>query len=221
MTEPRTRPRTARPSATATLAVAISYVLAWCVGLAIGAPQLGPGDSGEMVIAAYAAAPAALPQAVLTHGVAGVLIGLLAYLHARPQRGLTASRRRLTAAAGVTATILSLAQLAGEAMLVRGTPSGGEAERLWALIAVLDGAKMLALALLIVASGPLSRNRFSTALAAAAAISLVVSGVGYLSLNPALMAAAFVSLPLLLLWAIGSSLPARAAPGAQGRGRAG
>ena len=68
---------------------------------------------------------------------------------------------------------------------------------------------MLALAVLVVATLPLLGALPLRVLAGLAAASLVVSGGGYLSLQRDLMSTAYVSLPLLLVWAIVSALPGR------------
>jgi hypothetical protein len=195
----------------APLLVALAYVLVWVVGLVIGAPELTPEHAGSVVIAAYDASPAALLQAVLVHGLAGLLIGALAVLHARRGTGLSRLRRILALGAGALAALLSWAQLAGEVALIQGTSAPGAAGQLWATVAVIDGVKMLALAVLVVAILPLSRALPVRMLAGLTAASLVVSGVGYVSLQLELMAAAYVSLPLLLVWAIVSALPGRRA----------
>jgi hypothetical protein len=191
------------------LVVAVAYVLTWVVGLAIGAPELTPEHDGAVVIAAYDASPAALVQAVLVHGVAGLLIGGLAVLHARRRAGLRRPRRILTLVAGAVAALLSWVQLAGEVVLIQGAPTADAAGPLWATVAVVDGAKMLALAVLVVVTLPLLRAQPLRILAGLAAASLVVSGVGYLSLLLELMSTAYVSLPLLLFWAVVSALPGR------------
>ena len=191
------------------LFVALAYVLVWVIGLVIGAPELTPEHDGAVVIAAYDASPAALVQAVLVHGLAGLLIGGLALLHARRRAGLSRPRRILTLMAGAVAALLSWVQLAGEVALVQGFPAADAAWQLWATVAVVDGAKMLALAGLVVVTLPLLRALPLRILAGLAAASLVVSGVGYLSLQLELMSTAYVSLPLLLVWAVVSALPAR------------
>jgi hypothetical protein len=191
------------------LVVALAYVVTWVVGLVIGAPELTPDQDGTVVLAAYAAAPGALLQAALVHGLAGLLIGGLAVLYARRGAALSRRRRILTLVAGVLAALLSWAQLAGEVALVAGEPSPDAAWQLWAAVAVIDGAKMLALAALVVATLPLLRALPVRILGVVTAISLVVSGVGYLSLQAGLMSTAYVSLPLLLVWAIVSALPGR------------
>jgi hypothetical protein len=190
------------------LVVAILYVLTWVVGLSIGAPELSADQDGAAVLSVYAAAQSALLQAVLVHGIAGLLLGVLAVLLARDS-GFSVGRRRVTLAAGVLTVLLSWAQLAGEVVLTVGGPSADAAWRVWTTVAVLDGAKMLALAVLVSVTLPRLRARPLRWLAGAAAVSLVASGVGYLVLNPAVMGAAYVSLPLLLVWAICVAVPPR------------
>ncbi|MDP9401864.1 MAG: hypothetical protein M3P85_00710 [Actinomycetota bacterium] len=70
----------------------------------------------------------------------------------------------------------------------------------------IDGLQMLAFAVMIAASIGIFRSsrligaRMATTATAAAAAALVASGIGCLTLNPALGAAALISLPLLLVW---------------------
>jgi len=209
MTADLAPPRSAGRPGSAPLVVAVAYVLTWVVGLAIGAPELTPEHDGAVVIAAYDASPAALVQAVLVHGLAGLLIGGLALLHARRRAGLSRPRRILTLVAGAVGVLLSWVQLAGEVALVQGFPAADAAWQLWATVAVVDGGKMLALAVLVVATLPRLGALPLRILAGLAAASLVVSGVGYLSLQLELMSTAYVSLPLLLVWAVVSALPGR------------
>ncbi|MFC4430746.1 hypothetical protein [Citricoccus alkalitolerans] len=80
----------------------------------------------------------------------------------------------------------------------------GIAAVVWEFIPRIDGVKMLVLAGLIavVQRGNLPRRVALTALSAGACLALLLSGIGYLALNPLLMESAAASLPLLLIWAL-------------------
>jgi hypothetical protein len=72
------------------------------------------------------------------------------------------------------------------------------------LISRVDGIKILVLAWLVAAfcGGRSGRRVALTIISAAAVQALLVFGIGDLTLMPALMSAANVSLPLLLIWAL-------------------
>jgi hypothetical protein len=196
--------------ATPAFLVAVLYVAAWAAGLILGAPEVDVEDSGSDIHQAHIRAPHALVQAALVHGVAGALIGVLGTLHARSLRRAGQNATAAVAVgSAVAAALLSFGQLAGEVVLSSVTASAGSAREWWVLVAVLDGVKMFALAALVLACARLSAGRVYRAVSVATAASLVVSGVGYLALQPALMTAAYVSLPLLLLWAVSSAAPRR------------
>jgi hypothetical protein len=125
---------------------------------------------------------------------------------ARLHGALAASR--LAAACGAGAAAVSLLQCAlGVALAGWAVPAGapGRAHLLFEAVTRLDGVKMLALAVLAAAAahlagraGPLPGWLRPAGIALAA--TLTGSGIGYLLLNPALAALAYLSLPLLLIW---------------------
>lgn len=190
---------TAQPRATGTRwAIAIGYVLCWVLGLLIGGPSLPPEATAAEVTAEFTRSPAAVfTFAVLVHGVAAILLAGLGWSLA--PRWM--SRHMIAWACAAAA--LSLVQLAGETALVF-RPVGPHAATLWEIIGRLDGLKMLVLAGLItvVHGGRSSRRTVLTVVSAVTVPALLISGIGYVVLLPALMSAATVSLPLLLLWAL-------------------
>ncbi|MEP7763822.1 hypothetical protein [Sanguibacter sp. 25GB23B1] len=200
------RPLTS-PAAGRTLqAVGVGYVLCWVVGLVLGGPDLLPDADAAQIRDATAASPTVTIFAVLVHGVAAVL---LVALGARlPPSGRRAASLLLASAAAV----LSLVQLTGELVLVSATESI-DPVTVWTTITVADGTKMLVLAAWIaVVHGWRPRGTAAPALAplfvalsGATVLALVVSGAGYLTRSPGLMTAAYVSLPLLLVWVLAAT----------------
>ena len=78
-------------------------------------------------------------------------------------------------------------------------------------ISRLDGAKMLVLAAMAVAGSVMAQRtrllpRWLRGAGMALAVAITASGVGYTLLNNALALAAWVSLPLLLVWVTGSGV---------------
>jgi hypothetical protein len=173
--------------------VAGGYVLCWVVGLLIGGPDLEPDPDVAAITEEFAGSLGLVVFAVLVHGIAAVLLIVLG-------RFLALGRASdITWVLAVVAASLSFVQLGGEVVLVA-VPTALPADSVWEVISRVDGAKMLVLACLI-ASVHGGRGRVVlTVVSVVAVLALSVSGVGYLFLIPELMAAAVVSLPLLLLW---------------------
>lgn len=185
------------------------YVSAWVSGLLVGAPEVTPNDSSASIAEAYATSPSVLVNAALVHGLAAVaLYGMSTLLGSERMR-------KATRGAGLATLVLSLVQLAGEALLTFGLASDGavgviglDSGQIWAAIQVIDGVKMLALAalVLIVLVGQTRRVLWTTLVSGATVLALLVSAAGYLTLIAPLMAAAYVALPLLLIWAVVAAL---------------
>ena len=193
----------------------IAYTAAWAVGLAVWPSNLDVATSGAQVVATYTGHQvAAITQYLLVEGLAAVaLAGVVLAL------GQTARRRgagRLggaTVLSGTAAVLLSLVQCTlGLMLAAAAVPDGdtGRAGVLFDVINRMDGAKMFVLAIMagagvgLVRAGLLPRwLGYAGALLAAA---LIVSGTGYLLLSSRLAIAAFVSLPLLLVWVTGTGI---------------
>ncbi|MFH8224006.1 hypothetical protein ACH4C2_33205 [Streptomyces sp. NPDC018057] len=159
-----------------------------------------------------------MAQALFVHGVAAVcLLVVGAGLTGRGRR--TGSTAAVAAGwAGRAAGVLAAVQLVLELIAVSGADpaSPGRTGALFEAVQRTDGAKMLALAVLAAATCAASRHstllrRREAVLARVLAVAITVSGVGYLLLHPALTPAAFVSLPLLLIWiaVLGAALGGR------------
>ena len=162
---------------------AVAFTLVWLIGLAVPVPMVDvnaspAGFSGHETELAL--------RSLFVHGFAAVALLVVGW-------GLN---RRLA----IAAAALSLAQWVSETAFAAGGPG--------ALIEAtnrLDGVKMLVLAALIVVGARVA-PRWLRVLAPVAAVALVVSAAGYGLLVPSLAAAAFVSLPLLLVWITGAGL---------------
>jgi hypothetical protein len=111
---------------------------------------------------------------------------------------------------------LSLAQfLMGMTFVgVFGSPGSGLAAALWQGLNMPDGLKMLCLAVWIGLVGLSVRGRagllprWLRPVSLLAVLSLMLSGCGYLLSAAPLMQAAFLSLPLLLIWVVAAALSA-------------
>lgn len=181
-------------------AVAIAYIACWVVGLSIGGPALEPNATAERILDVFAGSWSMLAFAVLVHAVAAGLLVALGWSLASHASG------RVLKVLAVTAGALSLLQFVGEAALVA-MPNVADPVAVWQTLARIDAIKMLVLAALIVAfhGGPVRGRIVLFIVSVTAALALLVSGVGYLLLEPALMDAAIASLPLLLLWVIAAT----------------
>jgi hypothetical protein len=193
----------------------IVYTVAWLTGLAVWPSNLDVAASNAEVVASYSAhQAAALTQYLLVKGLAGIALALVVLALGQDARRRGADRLGRTALiAGLGAATLSLVQCAlGVVLAGFAAPDGetGRAGLLFDLSNRLDGVKMFALAVMAVAAIGLVRPgvlpRWLGYTGAFLAVALVVTGTGYLLLNTTLAWAAFVSLPLLLVWVTGAGV---------------
>jgi hypothetical protein len=202
----------------APLLAGLVFSAAWVVGLAIFSSSTRVRSSGAEVLAGYAGHQGvAAAQFVLTEVVTAVALAVVALSLARV--GLRAGADpRLVRAVGVTgilaATIAVIQGVLGVA-LTTWAVSGGHAGAAGALsetVSRLDGAKMFVLAALALAGGALGvLPRWLRAVGFALAAAIAVSGVGYLFLLDGPATAAWVSLPLLMVWVTGAGIVAATA----------
>ena len=179
----------------------IGLSLTWIIGLSIYSSSTEVRASGADVIAGYAGHQGiAATQYVFTEGISGLTLAAVVLL-----LGRAATHARLPVlVTGFVAAAIALVQC-GLGLYLTGPVvtdgSAGTAEMINHAISRLDGVKMFALAALAVSaglSGVLPRWLRYVGVALAAAI--VASGVGYLFLLNGLALAAWVSLPLLMVW---------------------
>jgi hypothetical protein len=190
----------------------VAYTGAWLLGLAVWPSNLSVAASGVQVVATYSAHQgAAIAQYVLVEGLAAIALAVVVIALGRAARARGAERpARVTVVAGLAAAAISIAQTALGLLLAASAAPDGETDRaghFFDLINRLDGVKMLALAAMAGAGVQLARGvvlpRWLGYTAAWLCVALVVSAAGYLLLNTSLAQAAFVSLPLLLVYVTG------------------
>ena len=202
------------PLAGAALA-GLVYVGAWIVGLAIWPSNVAITDSSREVVNVYGThRTVGVAQFLLVEGVAALALVfvLVAVARAAGHAGAVAPSR-IILGAGVAACLVSVAEGVLGVLLVTSLASPAHVSRageVFDAINRLDGVKMVLLAAVIttatLARRELGLPRWLSAAGVMASLALVASGVGYLALDGALASAAFVSLPLLLIWVSGTGV---------------
>ena len=209
------------------------YAAAWVTGLLIGPPMVGVTAPGAEVVSSYTGQQgAAIGQAVLA-GVAGLALAVLVLALGHAAWRYRAHRlASVIEIAGLAAAGLSFIQCALGLLLAGWAVPAGDSSRagvLFELANRADGAKMLLLAVVAVATIVLARRpplvpatlmfraapvfpAWTVWPSGALAITLLVSGAGYLLLIPAPAAVAYLSLPLLVIWVTGAGLLVRTSP---------
>jgi hypothetical protein len=195
-----------RPAAVA----GIGYTVAWAASQAVGAPNPSVAASGGQVVAAFAGRGwPAIVNLVLSEGIAAVALAAVVLLVARAASRLGSRRAGLAVVVfGVAAAVVSWAELVMAAWLQFDPVASGHAETagtLYSALMRIDGAKMFVLAAMAVALAVLSLTsavlpRWLAPLGLPLAVSLVISGFGYLLLASGLSDAVFVSGVLLLIF---------------------
>jgi membrane associated rhomboid family serine protease len=202
--------RTARR--TALELAGLLYPASWIVGLSVFTASATVNSSGTAILHADRGHGAALvAQFFLTEGVPGVLLGIVIWRLAKitdPPAGV------LIAAGGLGAAAISTVQCwVGFAITAAVTREDTRDVGSWSrLLERMDGVKMLLLAVvgvvtaLAIRRAALSLPGWLGGIAAGTAVTIAVSGVGYVFLDNTLAAAAWVSLPLLLCFITASAL---------------
>jgi len=195
----------------------VAYVAAWIVGLAIWPSNVAITDSSREVVNVYGAHQGVgVAQFLLVEGVAAIALAFVVVAVARAaDHAGAAAPSRLILAAGLTACLVSLVEAVLGVVLLTSLASPAHvhgAGEVFDAINRLDGVKMLLLAT-VITTAVLARHvlrlpRWLSATGVLASVALVVSGVGYLTLDGALASAAFLSLPLLLVWVSGTGVGA-------------
>lgn len=193
---------------------AVLYSLAWLLALAVAPSGTTVTATGGQVLAALQGHLAASAvQYLAAEVVAGlalvvVMLGIAAHSvrYGRWAAGVVAACAVVAGAVSVLQGFLGLWLTTGVAPAADADLAG----RVFQVITRADGVKMLDLAVLATAAALLGRRgalpRWLTGLAGALAVTVTVSGVGYLFLVDSLAAAAYLSLPVLLVWVTGSGL---------------
>jgi hypothetical protein len=188
--------------------VGLGYSLSWIAGLAVPAPSPRFGAPGAEVVAALAGhGPAVATQFALTEGLpaAGIAVISVALARTARRRG-AAGPARFALVSGLVAAIISALQFGlGIALTVTSAP--GPAHLLYASVDRLDGAKMLALAVLGAAAAAITAlPRWLRYTGIALAVTMTCSGLVYLLLVASLAAAAGPALVLLLAFMTGCGI---------------
>ena len=197
----------------------LGYTLSWIAGLAVPAPSPGFGTSGAGIVAALSGhGPALAAQYTLTEGLPAAGIAVIAVALARLARrsGATVAAR-FALVAGLTAAVISAVQF-GLGLGLAATAAPGPAHLLYASVNRLDGAKMLALAVLGVAAAAMTAlPRWLRWTGIALAVAITCSGLVYLLLIGSLAAAAGPALVLLLAFMTGCGIMAGMTAGPKDR----
>jgi len=204
-----------RPAAVA----GICYTVAWVVSFAPGAPMPSVAASGGQIVAAYSGHNwPTIVNLVLSEGIAAVALAAVVLLVGSAARRAGARRAGLAVAVfGVTAAAVSLAELVMAAWLQYGPVASrhdATAGTLWSTVQRIDGAKLFVLAAMAVALAVLSLTstvlpRWLALLAYPLAVSLVLSGLGYVLLAAGLSDAVYVAGVLLLVVVTAAGLTLR------------
>jgi hypothetical protein len=207
-----TGPARRRRLLTVTGVVGIGYSLSWIAGLAVPAPSPRFGAPGAEVVTALAGhAPAVATQFTLTEGLpaAGIAVISLALARTAARRGPADAGSlpgRLALVFGLAAAVISALQF-GLGIALTMTSAPGPAHLLYASVDRLDGAKMLALAVLGAAAAAMTAlPRWLRYTAMALAVTITGSGLVYLLLVTSLAAAAGPALVLLLAFMTGCGI---------------
>jgi hypothetical protein len=190
------------------IAAGVGYSLSWLAGLAVPAPSPRFGAPGTEVVAAYAGHGLAVAtQFALTEGLPAAGIAVIAVaLAGTARRTGAAGAARLVLAAGLVAAVISTVQFVlGVALTATTAP--GPVHLLYASVDRLDGAKMLALAVLAAAAATVTAlPRWLRYTGIALAVAITCSGLVYLLLVASLAAAAGPALVLLLVFMTGCGI---------------
>ena len=215
------------PLAGAALA-GLVYVAAWIVGLGIWPSNVAITDSSREVVNVYGAhRSVGVVQFLLVEGVAAIALVfvIVAVARAAGHAGAVAPSRFILGA-GLTACLVSVVEGVLGVVLVTSLASPAHVHRageVFDAINRLDGVKMLLLATVITTAALARRElglpRWLSATGVMASLALLVSGVGYLALDGDLADAAFLSLPLLLIWVAGTGVALGRRQAEDGSGR--
>jgi hypothetical protein len=197
----------------------ILFSLSWVVGLSIWSSSADVTKSGAELIRMYAGHEAiAFAQFIFTEGLPALTLGIVLVCLAK--YALAANEALLGGiilAAGLAAATISFTQFCLGAYLCLAAVPGNRVaatKTVFDLLNRIDGVKMLLMAIFALAGFRAIRNgkaRLPMWLAWAAlalAVSIFISGLGFLFLLDGLSPATYASLPLLMLWvtAVGIAL---------------
>jgi hypothetical protein len=192
----------------------VGYGIAWVAGLAAWPSNLTIDASKREIVSLYAAHMSqARAQYLLVEGLAGVLLGIVLFFCRRHMARCNRIWTSGAAMAGGVVVGISLLQCLLGLFLVSSTSKGylGQSGDIYQLVNRLDGLKQLLLSACVVVVGVLLRSTSNYPLwlgrtTVVLGVALVPSGLAYLLLWNVLAGTTFVSLPLLILWVVGTGI---------------
>jgi hypothetical protein len=201
----------------------IGYAVAWIVSELVGAPMPSVAASGSQVVTAYAGHDwSSMANFVLSEGITAIALAVVVLLVAQAARRAGARWAGLAVAGfGLAAAVVSWAELGLGTWLVFGPVASGQAASagtLWGALWRTDGAKLMfllaamAIALAVLAGGSAVLPRWLAPLGVLLALSLVVSGLGFLLLSQELGDAVYVSGVLLVVVVTAAGVTMRSNP---------
>ena len=189
-------------------AVGVGYTASWIAGLCTWPSNPPVTSSAADVVSTFAAhETVAALQYTLTEGLPAIGLAVVGIALAR------AARSRPALLTGTAAALVSAVQCVLGVLLATVTAPHGHAAaslNLFQIVNRLDGVKMFLLAGLAISGVAVARRgmlpRWLGVAGIVLAALLVVSGVGYLTLNSTLAPVAFIDGPLLLVWVTGTAI---------------
>ncbi|MDQ2786152.1 MAG: hypothetical protein M3Y58_14255 [Chloroflexota bacterium] len=197
-------------------AAGIGYSIAWLAGLLVFSSSTQVRSTGAQVLRAYAGHQGVVSiQFVLTEGVAAVMLAVVTWSLAAAVARRAGALKRLILTSGLVASGVSIVQCGLGLWLTTTLLSERDANTAGAVAQALnrlDGVKMLLLAVLAAGTATavyrslIRLPRWLGAIAVAVAVTITLSAVGYLLLNNLFATAAWLSLPLLLVFVTGTGI---------------
>lgn len=193
-----------------------AYLASWVAGLSVAPSSTDVSAAPAQVVAGLAGHQGATAaQFLLTEGAASIALAVVAAAAARAGARAGAGRSaRVAFGTAVAAAAIALLQCVLGLRLAIAVGSAGQVGTAAALndaISRLDGVKMFLLAAMAAAATVMARQtgllpRWLQWTGLALVVAIVASGIGYALLNNTFALAAWVSLPLLLIWVAGTGL---------------
>jgi hypothetical protein len=189
----------------------VLFSLSWIVGLSVWSASTDVTQTGEDLLRQYSGNEAiALVQFFFTEGLPAITLAIVMVLLAKYARAFgEAFLGKAILASSLAAAAVSLAQFTLGAVVCLVTVPAKDATATKTVIDTLsriDGVKMLFMTAFALASFGVIRNgkarlpRWLSWVALALAVTIFLSGLGFLFLVDSLSLAAYASLPLLMLW---------------------
>ncbi len=189
----------------------IVFSLSWFIGLSVWSASAEVTRTGEALLRHYSGHETrALVQFFFTEGLPALTLALvMAGLASRVRASGESLLGRVILASGLAAATISLIQfLLGAFVCLVSVPAQDAAATKTAIdvLSRIDGVKMLIMtafafaAFRAIRTGKTGLPRWLAWVAAALAVTIFLSGVGFLFLLDGLSIAAYASLPLLMVW---------------------